>query len=148
MEEVELAVNILESLKIDTGHTLQCPSQPCTDTDEKCQQSPSSEHVEQDADAHQEDNEHPAKDIARELTSSHSDQLLTALLPTADVITPTEKVGCIVVTSHLQQFLEDYPPSTDKQAFLDTYHMLSLLDKYLYNNLKQHTHCMYQITNM
>ena len=55
---------------------------------------------------------------------------------------PTKKVGCILVTSHLQQFLEDYPPSSDKQAFLDIYHMLSLLDKYLYDNQKQHTHCM------
>ena len=55
---------------------------------------------------------------------------------------PAKKVGCILVTSHLQQFLEDYPPSLDKQAFLDVYHMLSLLDKYLYNNQKQHTHCM------
>ena len=54
----------------------------------------------------------------------------------------TEKVGCILVTSHLQQFLEDYPPSSDKHAFLDVYHMLSLLDKYLYDNPKQHTHCM------
>ena len=45
-------------------------------------------------------------------------------------------VGCIFVTSHLQQFLED------KQAFLDVYHMLSLLDKYMYDNPKQHTHCM------
>ena len=44
---------------------------------------------------------------------------------------PTEKVGCILV-----------PPSSDKKAFLDIYHMLSLLDKYLYNNLRQHTHCM------
>ena len=55
---------------------------------------------------------------------------------------PTEKVGCILVTSHLRQFLEDYPLSTDKQAFLDIYHMLSLLDKYLYDNPKQHTCCM------
>ena len=47
-----------------------------------------------------------------------------------------------MVTSHLKQFLKDYPPSSDKQAFLDIYHMLSLLDKYLYDNLKQHTHCM------
>ena len=46
------------------------------------------------------------------------------------------------VTSHLQQFLEDYPPSSDKHAFLDLYHMLSLLDKYLFDNPKQHTHCM------
>ena len=55
---------------------------------------------------------------------------------------PTEKVGCILVTSHLKQFLEGYPPSSDKQAFLDIYHMLTLLDKYLYDNPKQHTHCM------
>ena len=54
----------------------------------------------------------------------------------------TEKVGCILVTSHLQQFLEDYPPSSNKHVFLDVYHMLSLLDKYLYDNPKQHTHCM------
>ena len=47
-----------------------------------------------------------------------------------------------MVTSHLKQFLEDYPPSSDKHAFLDIYHMLSLLDKYLFDNLKQHTHCM------
>ena len=57
---------------------------------------------------------------------------------------PTEKLGCILVTSHLQQFLKDYPQSSDKHAFLDVYHMLSLLDKYLYNNPKQHTHCMSQ----
>ena len=55
---------------------------------------------------------------------------------------PTEKVGCILVTSHLKQFLKDYPPSSDKQAFLDIYNMLSLLDKYLYDNLKHHTRCM------
>ena len=55
---------------------------------------------------------------------------------------PTKKVCCILVTSHLKQFLEDYPPSSEKLAFLDIYHMLSLLDKYLYDHPKQHTHCM------
>ena len=44
MEEVESAVYILESLKIDTGHSLQpqlvmrSTSQPCTDTDKRHQQ--------------------------------------------------------------------------------------------------------------
>ena len=47
-----------------------------------------------------------------------------------------------MVTSHLKQFLEDYPSSSEKQVFLDVYHMLSLLDKYLYDHPKQHTHCM------
>ena len=55
---------------------------------------------------------------------------------------PTKKVGCTLVTSHLKQFLEDYPSSSEKQVFLDIYHMLSLLDKYLYDHPKQHTHRM------
>ena len=54
----------------------------------------------------------------------------------------TEKVGCILVTSHLQQFLENYSSSSEKQVFLDIYHMLSLLDKYMYDHPQQHTHCM------
>ena len=119
MEEVESAVNILESLKTDTSCTSRRPSQPCTDTDRKHQQRPSSECAEQDAHAHQDGNEHPARNAARKPTSIHSDQLLTVLLPTDDVIMLTEKVGCVLVTSHLQQFLEDHPPSSDKQAFLD-----------------------------
>ena len=51
MEEVESAVNILESLKIDTGHTsrhpplLQSKLQPCTDTDKRHQQHPLAEHA-------------------------------------------------------------------------------------------------------
>ena len=53
---------------------------------------------------------------------------------------PTKKVGCILVTSHLKQFLENYPSPSEKQVFLDMYHMLPLLDKYLYDHPKQHTH--------
>ena len=55
---------------------------------------------------------------------------------------PTKKVSCILVTSHLKQFLEDYPSFSEKQTFLDIYHMLSLSDKYLYDHPKQYTHCM------
>ena len=142
MEEAESAVNIPEPLKIDTRHTSCRSSQPCTDTNEKCQQRPSPGHAEQDAVEHQVDDEHSAKNAAVEPTSNQLDQPLTVFLPTDDVIMPIKKVGCILVTSHLLQFLEDYPPSSDKQAFLNVYHMLSLLDKYLYDNPKQHTHCM------
>ena len=67
---------------------------------------------------------------------------ITELFPTDDVTIPNKKVGCIFVTRHLQQFLEGYPPPSHKQAFLDIYHMLSLLDRYLYDNPKEHTHCM------
>ena len=72
----------------------------------------------------------------------HSEQLCTMLTCADDVIMLTKKVGCTLVTSYLKQFLEDYPPPSDKQASLNIYHMLSLLDKYLHDNPKQHTHCM------
>ena len=91
MEEVKSAVNIPESLKTDTGHTSQRPSQPCTDTNKKRQHCQSTKHAEQDAVVHQDDDEHPPKNTAREPTSIHSDQLLMVLLPTDDVIMPTEK---------------------------------------------------------
>ena len=67
---------------------------------------------------------------------------VTELFPTDDITIPNEKVGCIFFTISLQQYLEEYPPPSDKQAFLDIYHTLSLLDRYLYDNPKQHTYCM------
>ena len=67
---------------------------------------------------------------------------VTEPFTTDDVTIPNEKIGCIFVTIRLQQYLEEYPPSSDKQAFLDIYHMLSLLDRYLYDHPKQHTYCM------
>ena len=82
------------------------------------------------------------EDTPEETTPIQSEQLHTLPTSTNEVTMPTRKVGCILVTSHLKQFLEDYPSSSEKQVFLDIYHMLSLLDKYLYDHLKQHTHCM------
>ena len=71
----------------------------------------------------------------------NSEQLHTMLTCDNDIIMPTEKVGCTLVTSHLKQFLEDYPPTSNKEAFLNIYHMLSLVDKYLHDNPTQHNHC-------
>ena len=51
MEEPVSTANILESLKIDTSSNSRQPSQSCTDTDKKHQQSPLSECAEQDEDA-------------------------------------------------------------------------------------------------
>ena len=73
---------------------------------------------------------------------TQSDRLHTLPTSTEEVRMPTEKEGCILVSSCLKQFLENYPSSSEKQAFLDVYHMLSLLDKYLCDHPKQHTHCM------
>ena len=55
---------------------------------------------------------------------------------------PTEQVGCILVTSQLQEFLDQYPPKSTEKAFKHIYQILQVLDKYLVDNLKQHQHCM------
>ena len=63
-QEVESVVNIPESQKTDTSYTSQQPLQLCTDTNEKPQQCLSAEHVEQDADIHQEDEGYSSKNVA------------------------------------------------------------------------------------
>ena len=135
--DTNVARNPPESLKSDTGHTSRQHLPVCTDADENCQQIKTSEYVTQDAKA-----QHPMKDTPEETTPIQSEQLHTLPTSTDEVIMPTKKVGCTLVTSHLKQFLEDYPSSSEKQVFLDIYHMQSLLDKYLYDHPKQHTHCM------
>ena len=129
--------NPLESLKSDTGHTSRQHLSVRTDADEKHQQIKTLEDVKQDAEA-----QHLMKDTFEETTPTQSWQLHTLPTSTDEVRMPTKKVGCILVTSHLKQFLEDYPSSSEKQVFLDIYHILSLLDKYLYDHPKQHTHCL------
>ena len=148
-----MAINILESLKTDTGHTLQWQtvpkrtSQQGTNLDGNLQHDQLQDEDEQDTIVHDtdvlhNDYDHTAIDTIADGTSIQLEKPITELFPTDDVTIPNEKVGCIFVTRHLQQFLEGYPPLSDKQAFLDVYHMLSLLNKYLYDNPKQHTHCM------
>ena len=58
------------------------------------------------------------------------------------VHTPTEKVGCLQVTSQLQEFLNHFPPKSVEKAFKQIYQILQLLDKYLMDNLQQHQYCM------
>ena len=142
IEDIKAARNAPESLKSDTGHTSRQHSKVSTDADKRHQQIMTSEDAEQDTNTKHRDGKHPVEDTTRESTPMQSERPSTLPTSTDKVIMPTKKVGCILVTSHLKKFLEDYPPSSDKQAFLDIYHMLSLLDKYLFDNLKQHTHCM------
>ena len=124
IEDTDVTRNAPESLKLDTSHTSRQLRQVRTDAIEKRQQITTSEDVAQDTDTQHCDGKHPPEDFAREPTLIHSEQPSTMLTCTDEVIMPTEKVGCILVTSHLKQFLEDYPPSSDKQAFLDIYHVL------------------------
>ena len=106
------------------------------------------DQAEQDTDVHQDDDEHTANDSVTEATSTQPEQSIPVLPLTNDITIPTEKVGCIFVTSHLQQFLEEYPPPSDKQAFLDVYHMLSLLDNICTTTLSNILTACHLIMNM
>ena len=58
------------------------------------------------------------------------------------VHTPTEKVGCLQVTSQLQELLNHFPPESIEKAFEQIYQILQVLEKYLINNPQQHQYCM------
>ena len=59
-----------------------------------------------------------------------------------DVHVPTEKVGCLQVTSQLQEFLNHFPPESKEKAFEQIYKILQVLDAYLIDNPQQHLYCM------
>ena len=59
-----------------------------------------------------------------------------------DICIPTEKVGCLQVTSQLQEFLNHFPPESKEKAFEQIYQILQVLDAYLINNPQQHLSCM------
>ena len=106
VEDISVARNALESLKSDTSHTSRQHLPVRTDADEKHQQIMTSEDIEQDTNTQHHDGKHPVEDITREPIPMQS-ELHALPTSTAKVIMPTKKVGCILVTSHLKQFLED-----------------------------------------
>ena len=59
-----------------------------------------------------------------------------------DVHIPTEKVGCLQVTSQLQEFFNHFPPESTEKAFEQIYQILQALDAYLIDNPQQHLYCM------
>ena len=59
-----------------------------------------------------------------------------------DVCVPTEKVGCLQVTSQLQEFLNHFPSESIEKAFEQIYQILQVLDAYLIDNPQQHRYCM------
>ena len=59
-----------------------------------------------------------------------------------DIHISTEKVGCLQVTSQLQEFLNHFPPESIEKAFEQIYHILQVLDTYLTDKLQQHQYCM------
>ena len=67
---------------------------------------------------------------------------VTTTFVSDDVHIPTEKVGCLQVTSQLQEFLNHFPPASKEKAFEQIYQILQVLDTYLIGNLQQHQYCM------
>ena len=65
----------------------------------------------------------------------------TAFVP-ADIHIPTEKVGCLQVTSQLKEFLNHFPLESKEKAFEQIYKILQALDAYLIDNPQQHLYCM------
>ena len=67
---------------------------------------------------------------------------VTTAFVSDDVCIPTEKVGCLQVTSKLQEFLNHFPPESKEKAFEQIYEILQVLDAYLIDNPQQHLSCM------
>ena len=67
---------------------------------------------------------------------------VTTAFVSADICIPTEKVGCLQVTSQLKEFLNHFPPESKEKAFEQIYKILQVLDAYLIDNTQQHLYCM------
>ena len=67
---------------------------------------------------------------------------VTTAFVSVDVCIPTEKVGCLQVTSQLKEFLKHFPPESKEKAFEQIYKILQALDAYLIDNPQQHLYCM------
>ena len=67
---------------------------------------------------------------------------VTTAFISVDVCIPTEKVGCLQVTSQLKEFLNHFPLESKEKAFEQIYKILQVLYAYLIDNLQQHLYCM------
>ena len=72
---------------------------------------------------------------------------VTTAFSSDDVHIPTEKVGCLQVTSQLQEFLNHFPPESKEKAFEQIYQILQVLDAYLitHNNIYLACHLIVNI---
>ena len=80
-------------------------------------------------------------DTSKEPTNVMGKPVTTTFVSDA-VRVPTEKVGCLQVTSQLQEFLNHFPPESKEKAFEQIYQILQVLDTYLINKPQQHLYCM------
>ena len=83
----------------------------------------------------------PSDDTSEDPTIVMGKPVTTAFV-SDDICIPTEKVGCLQVTSLLQEFLNHFPPEAKEKAFEQIYQILQVLDAYLIDNPQQHQYCM------
>ena len=96
--DTNVAGNILVSLKVDTGHTTP---QECTTVHKNQKQTATSEVVEPVANAQHGDGKHIVEDTTEETSTVQLQLLYISPTSREKISMPTEKVGCIMVTSHL-----------------------------------------------
>ena len=147
---------ILESHKQDTGahyDSPECKSQPHDELDTIPEEEEEPQMKEQPDPANQDtlvftskESEEEPFNTAIDNTSDDSTIVMGKPVTTAfisnQVRIPTKKVGCLQVTSQLQEFLNHFPPKSIEKAFEQIYQILQALDKYLIDNLQQHQYCM------
>ena len=133
INEKESAINILESQKIDTCYSSQWQavsnniSHQDIDLDanlpdDQLQDKRKEDPVEQatlvyDTDVSQDEFYSTAIDATADSMTIQMGKPGIEPFTTDNIKIPNEKVGCIFVTIHLQKYLEEYPPYSDKQAF-------------------------------
>ena len=126
IDETESAINMPQSLMTDTGHPLQCQAVPNSTShqginldanlqDDQLQDEEEQDPVEQDtivyhADVFHNNYDCTAIDTIADSMTIQLEKPVTKLFPTDNINIPNEKVGCVFVTRHLQQFLEEYLP--------------------------------------
>ena len=69
-------------------------------------------------------------------------KLVTTAFVSVDIRVPTEKVGCLQVTSQFKEFIKHFPQESKEKAFEQIYKILQALGAYLIDNPQQHLYCM------
>ena len=167
IDEEDNEVRILESSDQDTGEYCVSPSGHNIQYQDELETIPEEEETEEEEEEEEEDPQMEEKqDVDDQDTvvftpdESKEEPFNTAIDNTSDdptivmgkpvttafisddVYIPTEKVGCLQVTSQLQEFLNHFPPESKEKAFEQIYQLLQVLDAYLIDNPQQHQYWM------
>ena len=162
-DEEDNEVRVLESNGKDTGAYGTNPTEPNIQYQDKLETIPEEEEEEEEdpqmaekqevddpdmvvftPDESEEEPFNTAIDDTSEDPTIVMGKPVTTTFISEDIHVPTEKVGCLQVTSQLQEFLNHFPPESKEKAFEQIYQILQMLDAYLIDNPQQHLYCIPQ----